>query len=301
MYQQFNFSQRHQCICGDRLNPGSKKVEKFFLQGRVTFQQCGSCGTFIQAPQLDDQSLKEWYDSIAYQGGNGKRGIGYINYTSDEEQRAAEASLRFRRDFAPYLPSSARFCEIGAASGALLAEARSHGHIPLGCDLSEKFVVAAAQHFGLRITKCDWLSYEIEHKSLDAIVMLGTISNLANLQQSLEKAREKLRESGFLFFNFPAADSLPARLYGKNMWMFTPSVAQFMTRAGVNKLLAATGFKIEHLAVDRQAPTLSKLLGHAKIGFLYPFFKKIGLSGLSPVFAVPVPGVLAVRARTYSQ
>lgn len=295
--QKFDFDQRLDCICGAAVDEDAAVVEKYLPQGKVVFRRCNACKTYIQSPRLTPLSLTTWYNSAEYQGGDKTLGVGYLDYARGERQRRAEAKLRYRRDLASYLPPSARVLEIGAASGALLAEVREHGHAPIGCDLSSVFAESARQRYGLDVSVCDWLDLEIPDGHLDAIVLLGTVSNLANLNSSLEKARKKLKPNGFIFFNFPVADGWPAKLYGRRMWMFTPSVMQFMTCRGMQLALKKAGLHVEWQGMDRQSPTLSKLVGHARLGFLYPLIDLCGLSDVATPFGIPLPGIVAVRAR----
>jgi SAM-dependent methyltransferase len=297
MTQQFDFTPRPDCICGEQLAEDAVLVEKQFPQGRIVFRRCRVCGSYIQSPCLAPSSLAAWYDSADYRGGGNTLGAGYLDYASGESQRRVEARIRYRRDLAPYLPVSARVLEIGAASGALLAELREHKHIPFGCDLSSAFSESARQHYGLDVKVCDWLDFDISDFDMDAVVLLGTISNLTKLGPSLERVSKKLKPGGFIFFNFPAADSWPVKLYREHMWMFTPSVMQFMTGCGMRLALERAGLTVEQQAMDRQSPTLSKLVGHARLGFIYPFIVRTGLADAALPFGVPLPGIVAVRAR----
>jgi SAM-dependent methyltransferase len=255
-----------------------------------------ACGSWLQAPMLTPASLAAWCNSPDYQGSEGKAGVGYADYARDERQRAIEARHRYRRDIAPHLPKHARVLEVGCASGTLLAEIARNGHSVLGCDLSERFAQAARRLHNIDIAVADWLDLDIPDATLDAILLLGTISNLPRLNESLVRARRQLRPGGMLFFNFPAADSLVARLYGSRMWMFTPSVMQFMTQRGIATALDRAGFRIASCGTDRQAPSVGKILGHARLMRLYPVLDRLGLIDAIVPLALPIPGVRAVRA-----
>jgi len=293
----FDFEARPDCICGTSLDNADVVVKKCFAPGQVSFRRCPACGSFIQSPSLSRIALVAWYDSPDYQGGNGVRGVGYVDYMRGEPQRRIEAARRYRRDLAPCLGAGARVLEVGAATGTLVVELRSHGHDASGCDLSQRFAAQARARYALDIAIADWLDLDVADASLDAIVLLGTISNLHDLARCLRRARRQLRAGGFLFFNFPAADALVARLYGRRMWMFTPSVMQFATRRGVHAALARAGLRIESMAIDRQSPTLAKILGHARLGRVYPWLERAGLADAALPFALPLPGIVAVRAR----
>ncbi len=292
----FTFEQRDDCICGVALPADASVIAKPVSRGTVTFRRCGACGSWIQSPRLTTAALALWYDSPEYQGGQGRRGIGYADYERDEPQRRHEAMLRYARDLAPHLPKAARVYEIGCASGSLLAEVASHGHHAAGCDLSERFAEMARRFHGLDIEVADWLDTTVPAASLDAVLLLGTISNLVRLDRCLALARSRLKPGGFIFFNFPAADGLPARLYGRGFWMFTPSVMQLMSRPGAVRALQRAGFALSAMTVDRQAPSLAKLLGHGRVGPIMPIFDRLGLLECRLPFALPLPGIYGARA-----
>jgi len=298
----FAFVPRTHCICGTPLACRTPRAEqsaeivRHLPYGEVRFRRCAACGSWLQAPVLNPAALAAWCNSPDYQGSEHNPGIGYADYARDERQRAIEARHRYRHDIAPHLPKQARVLEVGCASGTLLGEIARHGHSVLGCDLSERFAQTARRLHNIDVAVADWLDLDVPDATLDAILLLGTISNLPRLDESLARARRQLRPGGMLFFNFPAADSLVARLYGSRMWMFAPSVMQFMTRGGITTALDRAGFRIASSAIDRQAPGFGKILGHARLMRLYPLFARLGLIDAAIPLALPIPGVYAVRA-----
>lgn len=81
------------------------------------------------------------------------------------------------------------------------------------------------------------------------------------------------------------------------MWIFTPNVLQFMICRGME----LAGLQVERQGMDRQSPTLSKLIGHACHCFLYHLIDRAGLSDAAPPFGVPLPGIVSVRARANTE
>jgi len=295
--QIFSYDHRSACVCGAALDPGAPRVVKDFPRGQIVFSQCPACQSYVQAPVLTPDSLSAWFDSTDYQGGDGRKGVIYADYGRDEATRLAEARQRYDHDLAAYLPEKSHVFEVGCASGSLLAAIAEHGHKVAGCDLSPRFVEAARTLYGLDVVAADWNDVAIEDASLDAVLMLGTVSGINGLDRALETARRKLKPGGFLFFNFPAADSLVARVYGSSFWMFTPSVMQFMSRRGIHLVLKRAGFRVEVEGLDRQAPSLRKLLNHMKIRPLYSLVERLGLLDVRLPVALPLPGIYRVLAR----
>jgi predicted TPR repeat methyltransferase len=142
----------------------------------------------------------------------------------------------------------------------------------------------------------DFAHYQNEPGCFDLIIMLGTISNLPNLDKHLALVRKFLAKGGLFYFNAPVFPSLAAKLYGPNYWMYAPSVSNFMSIEGMNQALADAGLRVIKQRTDRQRPTLGKLLGHLKLHRFFPMFKRLGLSQSQLPLSLPIPGVIVVWA-----
>jgi hypothetical protein len=129
------------------------------------------------------------------------------------------------------------------------------------------------------------------------VTLLGTLSNLTDLPAALTRIRGLLRPGGVLVANFPAADSVVARLYGSRFWMFAPSASTFLSAAGCRRALERAGFHVIGTRTDRQMPSLRKLLTHAKLGSLVTILDRLGLAGAALPVPLPVPGIRLVVAR----
>ena len=221
--------------------------------------------------------------------------MAYVDYSRDESARLIEAKNRFKRCLAPVLPAHARVLEIGCATGSLLAVIKAAGHTVSGVDLSPRFAESAREQYGIDVVAGDFLQTTWPAETHDAVIMLGTISNLQNLEPSLIKIRKLLKADGFLLFNFPYADSFVAKSYGARYWMFTPSVSNFMSVAGCLDVCARAGFSPQCMETDYQQPSLGKLLHHAKLDRLLPDALLRRANRPLP-FPVPIPAVKIVRA-----
>ena len=280
------------------LDQNAPSILRAHAWGEVRFVRCRNCGTWCQSPQIVLASLAQWYDSNEYQGCSGQAGSAYLNYLQDEPHRLREARRRYLNDLAPYLPAAgARVLEIGCATGSLLAVLRDAGCEVHGLDLSPRFADTARSLYGLDVRTGALLSVCLPAQFFDMILMFGTISNLGDIPASLVRLRQALRPSGTLVFNYPIADSSIARLYGKRYWMFAPSVNSFMTGAGCTAAVRAARLSPTRYRIDRQMPSFSKILNHARAGLLLPVFDKLGLGNQSLPFAIPVPGIRIVWAR----
>lgn len=293
----FRFQERTACPCGRPLQPSDSHIEKRFTWGAVRFVQCQQCSSWIQSPQITVESLAAWYDSEDYQAAGADKEGAYLDYASEESQRRHEAQARYDRDLASILSPGSTVLEVGCASGSLLSVLRDAGHEVFGIDLSVRFAEQARALYQIPVEAGDFLSYHGKGQRFDLIMMLGTVSNLQHLDVHLEHAARLLKPAGHLYFNIPVADAVISRLYGTKYWMFAPSVSNFLTRAGMAQALVQAGFRVVKSRRDRQRPTLSKLLGHARLQRLYPTVRKLGMGQWTTPFSIPIPGVMVTWAQ----
>ena len=294
----FAFQLRPACICGARLDGAVAPRVIRHCWGDIQFQCCPQCGSWCQSPQVTPVSLADWYDSDFYQGSGGHSGDAYDNYEADEPQRHAESRQRFARDISPWLNHRpANILEIGCASGSLLAVAREAGHQVTGVDLSARFAEQARRLNRLEIVVGDFLHIPLPEYTYDAVLLFGTASNLVDFPQSLRRIRQLMRPNGRMFLNFPHSDSWLARLYGRQFWMFAPSVATFASTAGMARCATHNGWTVEALSLDHQRPSFRKLIKHTKLAHVLPeALTKLVSSRLLPV-SLPIPAVKLARLR----
>lgn len=295
MIQIFEYEPVLSCICGAQLDTVHERVSKQTRFGAVTFLCCKACGSYIQSPQITVESLATWYDSDVYQGGVEQRGSAYINYEADEGARQAEARMRYEGDIKPFLQPGSRVLEVGCASGTLLSILREAGHDVYGVDLSPRFADMAKRLYGLEVAVGDFTGMAWPACRFDAVILLGTISNLQNLPFALDCINNMLKPNGIFIFNFPDSSSLVARLYGDRFWMFAPSVSSFMSVTGCCDLLAKHGFHVGRIRHDVQLPSIGKLLCHAKLNAVLSVLPQKWIKAPLPI-AIPVPGVKFVYA-----
>lgn len=113
------------------------------------------------------------------------------------------------------------------------------------------------------------MKLELEPESFDAIILLGTASNMHDFPSALSKIRSLLKHNGFVLFNFPHADSLLiAQVYGLRYWMFVPSLSNFMTLTGCLKMLAQAQFTPANISTDTQQP--QQIPAPQQVGSLHP-------------------------------
>lgn len=191
-----------------------------------------------------------------------------------------------------------RILEVGCSTGSLLSVLRDHGCDVAGVDFSPKFVEAVKIFYGPDVKLGDLYELSLPKNYFDMIMLLGTIGSLQNLPKYLKLIHELLKPDGSLFFNYPEADFPIVRyIYRSQFWMFTPSVHCFMSRKGCIEVLKESGFQLLSIHPDIQRPSFQKLFNHARLNFLIPLFKRLGIEKASLPFALPMPSMKLVKAR----
>jgi SAM-dependent methyltransferase len=294
----FVYAVRGRCVCGGDLSGVADTEGRNFAWGRVEFRRCPACASWCQSPQITPGSIAAWYDSDLYQGSSRQAGAFYANYLADEPNRLRESRGRVRRDLQPLLPpQGGEIMEIGCASGSLLVALREAGHHVRGIDLSDRFVDAARSRHGLDVTKIDLASLTLPPTSLDLVLLLGTLSNLPEMPTHLSRILGWLRPGGHLVANFPAADSLTAKLYGRRYWMFAPTANTFYSTTGCRLALERAGFRVSYFQRDVQQPSWQKIGTHSRLPGALAALKALRLDEKIVPAAMPVPGVRLVVAQ----
>ena len=294
----FAYLPRPQCICGTSLQSTNPACRRTYAWGEVQFRQCLTCASWCQSPQIAPAAITAWYDSDLYQGSAKHVGEFYSHYLADEGNRLREARVRVRRDLAHLLPPGrAEVLEIGCASGSLLVALREAGHQVRGIDLSERFVTASRTMHKLDVHRGDVASATLPVASFDLVLLLGTISNLPELPAQLRRIHGWLKPGGHLVANFPATDSLTAKLYGQRYWMFAPTANTFLSTSGCRIALENAGFTVTRLERDVQQPSWQKIATHSRIpgASLLLEFLRMGKAMLPQ--PLPVPGIRIVWAQ----
>lgn len=201
--------------------------------------RCGACG-FVFAAGRGDEDLAALY------------GDDYIlryprdhDYATDEPQRRFEARRRVGlvRSFA----DGGRLLEVGAATGAFLAEARDRGFAPLGIEPSE----AAAQHArgrGVEVVEGVLEDVALEAASFDAICAWHVLEHLQDPRAVLVRLRSALRPGGVLALEVPNIESVAARRELAGWWALDPlhHVAHYAP-ATLHRLVDGAGLEVLEL------------------------------------------------------
>lgn len=188
--------------------------------------------------------------------------------------------------------------EVGCATGSFVFVLKEKGFKVLGIDISSVFIDKARELYkDINFICGDFLELDLPKEKFDCIILLGTISNLYNIDLSLAKIYSLLKIGGFLYFNFVPSDTFVVSTYRSKHWMFTPSVINFFSKKGIHSLLEKNNFYVKKYSIDFQKPSLKKIIKLSKMNFLVLLLSKIGLLNKSIPIPLPIPGVYSVLAK----
>lgn len=295
--EEFKYLNNSHCFCGHIIKANKDVVEKQYTYGKIIFCKCYNCNSYLQSPKISFDSLVEWYNSPNYSNAVTTNKIEgpYLDYFADEDLRKVEYQQRYARDLQPILKSKSKVLEIGCATGTFLSVIQDKGHEVYGVDVSDVFVKEAKKLYKNISFQCgDFSDMDLPTDYFDCIILLGTISNLYDIEVNLKKINRILKSNGILYFNIVPSDTYVVRLYGNKHWMFTPSVINFFSKKGINAALERNEFKITKFARDVQLPSLKKIINLSKMHFLVPLFNKLNLLNKSLPIPLPIPGVYSI-------
>ena len=206
--------------------------------------RCGKCGFIFLHPRIDEKEIAAYYCSE-----------GYDPFLETGEARTFSqrlyglikpAALRWKiAKIGRYKPTPGRLLDVGAGTGAFLAELKSRGWNVAGV---EKEPIAAAfgrEKLGLNIHIGDLIDVEFEDRAFDIISFWHSLEHIHRLRENLVRVGALLKSDGILVVALPNPASLDARFYRRkwvawdaprHLWHFKPDV--------LRRLLSDMDFKL---------------------------------------------------------
>ncbi len=203
------------------------------------------------------------------------------------------------RNFVAYLrlmrrygAADGRLLEVGCAYGFFLREARRTFEVE-GIDVSREAVAAARQQLHLSVHCGSFTELPVE-RPFDVVCMWDTIEHLIKPDAYVIKARQVLRDGGYLFLTTGDIGSLLARLQGRRWRMIHPPThLHYFSRVTLTRLLERSGFRvvgIKQLGIYRQMGSMLHMVSL--------FSKRATVRSLARFLAARIPAWLA-RAEIY--
>ncbi|MGO4957004.1 class I SAM-dependent methyltransferase [Luteococcus sp. Sow4_B9] len=202
-----------------------------------------------------------FYDADYFIDGGAK--AGYPDYEADEpwHRRTARARLaRLEATAGPQgWPEDRVLCDVGAATGFLLDEARLAGWRGIGVEPSS-WAAAACSRRGLPVVP----SLAEVPEPVDAITFFQSLEHMPDPLDALAQAAHLLRPGGSLVCETWDASSVTAKASG-NHWqqLSPPSVLWLLTRPAVEKALAEAGLVLTSWRATPKVVSLSTVVGQS--------------------------------------
>ena len=217
-----------------------------FEKGGKTFLLCRTCGFVWLEPLPTLEELQAHY-AWTYEEGP------YAVFAAADEIRrliARErlAGLGSALDRGPVL-------DVGASTGAFVAEARDAGHDATGIELSEA-AVRLARDAGLPVERARIEEYT-PPRALGAVTAFDTIEHLLDPAVLLRQAHRWLAPGGVLALTLPDIGSAAARVLGRFWYFYAPlDHFHYFDRHTIARLLATHGFRVERVVPATKPLTL---------------------------------------------
>jgi len=285
-------------LCGDPRYEPFRKVTHYGFP--FEFKRC-RCGLVKQVPMPNELFFEWFFDAPLFFSSlkTGQPEIwGYHDYFADEPSRLATSELRYRRlrqSFDQGRPLE--ILKIGPATGTFLDVVQRHGHHAVGCDVSERFVAYAREHYGVRIDhgRFERLGYA-EHQ-FDVVLLFNVIENVPNPVELLSAVRRTLVPGGLFVLNFVDLEhNLVAALQRERYFLFRPPVCYAFTAPVMARTLEKFGFATLACLRDVRYLHLEKIATLLGWRWLLALARGLGIARRPfPIYAYPSRILVARR------
>lgn len=228
-------------------------VEKAFDKLGWTILKCNNCSLFrLKFTGSYDQFIKRYYSKGFFTGSKDR--AGYFSYEGDRkaEGKNMQAYLQGVKRF----KSSGKLLDVGCATGLFMLEAKGNGFDVYGVDVSDYAVKIAKSRFGRKVKNSSIEQVSYKSGSFDVITLFDVIEHLKDPIQVLKKLGYYLKDDGIIVINTGDADSLLAKIQGKDWHYFIPPQHFFyFSKNTLTDILEKAGFKV--IQVDRKGKWLT--------------------------------------------
>ena len=214
-----------------------------------TFKRCRRCGLVKQTPMPNEQFFEWFFNAELFFSAKktGKSEIwGFYDYFKDEPCRLATSQRRYRKLGKFFdVGRPLEVMKIGPSTGSFLYVANQHGHHAIGCDVSERFVGYAKEHYNVQIDhgRFEHLGYAGEQ--FDVVLLFNVIENVPNQVEFLEAVARTLKPGGLFILNFVnEKNNLVSRLQKERYFLYRPPICYVYTLPVMERVLDTFGFDV---------------------------------------------------------
>src|SRR5262245_61996427 len=204
---------------------------------------CAGCGLGYTTPRVQGGKLKDLYD-LGYFNSESAKDFGYTSYAGDAPGYL-ETFKKKVRIVQSVLPKG-RILEVGCAAGFFLSAARDAGFEAHGIEVSKSIFAHARDVLKLDNLFLGTLAdYPGARKSFDGVLMWDVIEHLADPGDNLVRARELLKDDGFLFLQTQDLESMFRKVAGSRWTHFKQLEHIYhFSRKTLTRLLDKCGYEV---------------------------------------------------------
>jgi 2-polyprenyl-3-methyl-5-hydroxy-6-metoxy-1,4-benzoquinol methylase len=186
--------------------------------------------------------LVEVYDQDYFAGAG--EGFGYVDYDKDKEPMIPTFNKYLDLLVGKKEPTDITLLDVGAATGFFMSLAEARGFSTTGIEISD-FAASLGRQKGLNIITGDLLKAPFMNGYFDVVTMCDVLEHVTDPKAILLETKRILKPEGLLLINTPDAESVVARMFGKNWHLLVPPEhLHYFSPKNLSKFLEKIGFEI---------------------------------------------------------
>lgn len=225
-------------LCGISINEKLHTINRFKKPFDIV--KCKNCNLVFINPLPNDKEIEEMYGKDYYEGNAD------YNYHDERLERRYFTFLHKRRieNIEKATKKKGKILDIGSSFGLFVKTAERMGWDSYGVEISKHSAEYAKEELGLKIMNTTLEGAAFPKNYFDVIHMAELIEHLSDPKGVLKECNRILKKNGLLVIQTSDADSLYAKIMGKNWDWFLPGHLYYFSRKTISKLLNLTKFKI---------------------------------------------------------
>ena len=260
------------------------KIRDHFLTKEVFNVFEHSEGVLITQPDLDEKTLKKYYDSSQYSSHNNIGGfIGFLYSLS------ARIMLRFKfRVLAKHINKESLIVDFGCGTGGFMSSLKKKKYTIVGVDSNKK-----ARDKCLEKKLTAFKSIKDFKENIDAITFWHSFEHVSNPNEILNQIISQSKNNLTVIIALPNHRSFDAKHYG-SFWAAydVPRHRFHYSQIGIKKLMKSHGFEC--------LKTKPMLLDAFYISIMSEKYKKSKLSFVKGIIAGLISNLSALYTSNYS-
>lgn len=255
----------------------SRYLPYYSLGSGEKFFQCLSCGLFSLYPFPSQDKILSLYRGGEYHNRYERQKMDWIGGSKKAADYLKSRLIKVEK----LLKGRGGLLDVGAGSGAFLAEAKKRGWQIQGVEIDPQAIRYAKRQFGINLFKDELLNFKIPTQLFDAVHLNHVLEHVYNPRELLVKIKSLLKPGGYLIIEvpnevYPLSELIQFYLSYKThcrclaekiLWRkmtlvkLPPSLHLFFFDChSLKRLLRQTGFKIIEINTPRRNEAADKTI-----------------------------------------